>query len=611
MTTNGGVSSDVGQGPTDTKHAVRRIRLRAWWSSLSFRLAVLLSLALVPLGLIGVNQTVQLQSELDHVRVLNLQVTTTDIARRDGEAILTAIGAAEALATTYLSAPRDSAECSAALTRFAARDPRRLSFVGFVPLDGLVTCSTRGTGMDLTVSPVFDERMARRTSFVTATASGLLSEEAALHAHSPVFDAAGVFQGLVVISVVDRGPLNPSPVVPGGTAVDHVFLDAEGDLLSISDPDLSIADLMPKGVDLASLIAREDRVLVAENGNGQMRRFALAEAVESVVYVIGSTPYQGAGALAGLRSPEAFALFMWLVSLVMVFAVVEASLVGPLRNLAARMRRYGETRRFDTTQTRHGMPAELRVIDTTFRRAAERLMREEADLTDALHDKNVLLMEVHHRVKNNLQMISSMINLQIRQTDDPDTGAALEKVGGRIASLAAVHRLVYAADRSGAVWADHLLREIVVPLTGTVLADVHDAHRPRLKLDLSAVRLTPDQTVPTAMLVVEALTTALRWCVASGDDTRWVRVSLWADEHPGEAHAQDVHIEVACNPDFDVATQDASSMTTLGERLIRGFARQLRGKIDFAWHDGVNNVALSFRALPFPMEGKATHKTTT
>ncbi|SLN76892.1 sensor histidine kinase [Roseisalinus antarcticus] len=577
-------------------------RTGRWTQSLSLRLAVLISVAMLPLGLIAISQTGQLDRELDRVRSLNLAVTTADVARREGEAIDTALGAANALAATYLSTPRSAAVCNAALERFAARYEGRVTFVAFIPLDGMTECATLGQGVDFSLARTFDLRMAQRRSFVVANADGFLSGEPVVTAFSPVFAPTGVFRGMSAISVIKRGPLDHSEPVPETTGFDYMVMDAAGRNLSAS-PDGSVPyeSFVPEGFDLAEVLADDDRSFVAEGRDGVRREYVLANAFEESGYVLGSRLHPTRSAEAWILSPQAFPLLMWVATLILVFAGLEHSLVGPVRSLAARMRRFGQDRSLETPAPDRPLPTELRSMDATFAQTAQELLRDEAALKAALRDKDVLLKEVHHRVKNNLQMILSMINLQLREVDDAGTEAALEKVSGRIASLAAVHRQVYAAQRPSEIRANEVLREVVLPLSDTVLGNFPAAHRPRLELDLALVTLTPDQAVPAAMMVAEAFTTALSWTLASAGGDRWVRIRLKEDA-PAEPPDLGPLLRVTVECNADQAAVEGPGTAALGSRLVKGFARQLRGKLE-TYRDGEINVfSLRFRALPFSQD---------
>ena len=89
------------------------------------------------------------------------------------------------------------------------------------------------------------------------------------------------------------------------------------------------------------------------------------------------------------------------------------------------------------------------------------VLHDEAMLEDSVHQKDVLLLEVHHRVKNNLQLIASIMNLQIRKSINPEARVMLRNLHDRVMSLATVHRELYQTSGLVDVRADELLESIV------------------------------------------------------------------------------------------------------------------------------------------------------
>jgi len=136
------------RGAADDRSAARPRRARlapfARGSSLGLRLTVLLTLALVPLGLLAFEQTRRLERELDRVRALNFHASLAEIARREAGALARAEGVARSLSSTLpVLAGDDPAACAAAARRVVARAGGELSFAGFLTPDGAMRCTDR------------------------------------------------------------------------------------------------------------------------------------------------------------------------------------------------------------------------------------------------------------------------------------------------------------------------------------------------------------------------------------------------------------------------------------------------------------------------------------
>ena len=99
------------------------------------------------------------------------------------------------------------------------------------------------------------------------------------------------------------------------------------------------------------------------------------------------------------------------------------------------MDRFAETREFSPVTGGLVMPSELQALQDNFDRMADNIMQDEAAMENTVREKNVLIKEVHHRVKNNLQLISSIMNMQIRQAKQDETKSALSRLQDRVLSL--------------------------------------------------------------------------------------------------------------------------------------------------------------------------------
>ncbi|MFD2440547.1 histidine kinase dimerization/phosphoacceptor domain -containing protein [Paracoccus kondratievae] len=108
-------------------------------------------------------------------------------------------------------------------------------------------------------------------------------------------------------------------------------------------------------------------------------------------------------------------------------------------------------------------------MSQTFHNMARILIRDEEAMEAAVNEKTVLLKEVHHRVKNNLQLIASIINMQIRVIDHDDARRVLRSVQDRVASLATIYRNLYQAEHLDSVHADRLIKDIINQMANATL----------------------------------------------------------------------------------------------------------------------------------------------
>jgi PAS domain S-box-containing protein len=212
----------------------------------------------------------------------------------------------------------------------------------------------------------------------------------------------------------------------------------------------------------------------------------------------------------------------------------------------------------------------------------ERCQAGEA-LRQSLEDKELLLREVHHRVKNNLQVISSLFFLQAEVTDNAEAREALLESRSRVSSMALVHEGLYRTGDFGRInLADYLSR-----LTGQLEASLVGRDGVRFLLCLEQVHLSIEKAAPLGLLLNELLTNAIKHGygpAASGE----VRVSL---TRVGDA----LRVMVADGgkglPE-DFRLEDCQ---TLGMQLVCNLTRQLRGTLQATNEDGATFV------LTFPV----------
>ena len=213
--------------------------------------------------------------------------------------------------------------------------------------------------------------------------------------------------------------------------------------------------------------------------------------------------------------------------------------------------------------------------DISERKAAEEKLRR------SLEEKEVLLREIHHRVKNNLQVISSLLNAQARDVEAPDVQARFKDTQDRIRSMASIHEQLYQSDDLARVEFDAYLE--------VLLDDLFRSHRTGpvdRTLEADAQPLSVDQAIPAGLIVNELVTNALEHAFPDGQSGT-VAVTFHAD-------ADTARLTVA---DDGRGAEDLDGHGRLGLRLVRGLTRQLRGTLSTDLDDGVT-VTIAFPTNP-------------
>lgn len=225
--------------------------------------------------------------------------------------------------------------------------------------------------------------------------------------------------------------------------------------------------------------------------------------------------------------------------------------------------------------------------DITERKQAEKAMQESREqIRNSLREKEVLLQEIHHRVKNNMQVISSLVALQAEEMPDAAMRSVIREMSHRIRSMAMVHEKLYQSPDLARVefaeYIESLLR---------YLWRAHGASTSglRLALDLEPVLLPVNQAVPCGLILNELVNNSIRHAF-SGRDRGRVAVSLHGG---GEIPVRlDVGDDGAGLPEeFD--WQQSGS---LGLRLVKMLAGQLHAAVEVS-NDAGTKFSIIFERL--------------
>lgn len=212
----------------------------------------------------------------------------------------------------------------------------------------------------------------------------------------------------------------------------------------------------------------------------------------------------------------------------------------------------------------------------------------ERQLRDSLLEKEVLLKEVHHRVKNNLQIISSLLFLQKDTVNDPAIQTIFEESRNRIASMALIHEELY---RSGDL-ARVDLKEYLERLAPKVVQSLRGSKSIGFALNLAECRVSVDKAIPFGLAINELLTNAVKHGFANRDAGN-IRVALTCEAGMILAVVEDdgVGLPPGFHPD---------AVRSLGMQLVVQLTRQLRGGLTF----GSSPQGAAFR-LTFPLADPA------
>lgn len=218
-----------------------------------------------------------------------------------------------------------------------------------------------------------------------------------------------------------------------------------------------------------------------------------------------------------------------------------------------------------------------------------RLRTVNANLAASLKEREILLQEVHHRVKNNLQVISSLINLQIAKLEACSSRDALEECRTRVLAIALIHEKLYQSSDYARIPFGEYVRSLTASILSASGVDPSQLH---LDLDLEGLRLTVDQAIPCGLVLNELLTNALKHGL-KGSLAGVIRVEF--------LKAAEGHAILAVTNDGEPLPPgfDPKACTTLGMHLVSALASQLDGELEVQRQQGTRFV------LRFPLSEAA------
>jgi len=262
--------------------------------------------------------------------------------------------------------------------------------------------------------------------------------------------------------------------------------------------------------------------------------------------------------------------------------------IAPLRSMAQAYGRGDYSAKLDVERA----PRELKEFGDALMLMASRIEAREEDLRDSLAQKDVLLKEIHHRVKNNLQIVSSLLNIHGSRIAGAGELQALEDIKTRVRALALVHRYLYEGDDVRLVG----LRSFLTELCSTLVRSLSDRNRRvRLEIDLPELAVLSDRAVPIALFVTEVMTNALKHAFPG---TRSGRIAVRFTFESETACVLEVSDDGVGSPDDGDADDAETADGGLGHQLMEAFARQLNGDLSVTRGGGTRvSLRLDVRAL--------------
>ncbi len=439
----------------------REGRLPSWslarWPT-GAKLFLILSIALLPLALIAMFATLQTTRVVAAEARARLRVAAAESSRSLAIELVGDMAALRAAATALEIDNADAPSCARAQAIFA---PQRQSGARFAIVDR--------TGRLLCGAPVPDMTLVR--------------------SDGPIAAAVVPDRGLLLEVTGSRGAVSARGFFPRGFLAEIARPSGPAVYgLALVSPDQRL-DL--EEIDGVEPLDRLQRLRVDFDLGGVMLETSVR-----------ATPVTSSFVIALLLP-----LFMWAAAAGIGWFVVDRLLIRPLRRLRAGVAAFTPGEIIDTGDSRAVPAQEIRDLADTFRAISRTVALHEAGLAEGLVRQTKLTREVHHRVKNNLQVISSLINFHARGAPSPDASNAYAAIQRRVDALAVVHRNHYAEMEENR---GLNIRAVIGELASNIRANAPEAMAsPAITIDVDPFLVNQDVAVAVAFLVTEMVELAL------------------------------------------------------------------------------------------------------
>ncbi|MEF3046519.1 sensor histidine kinase [Pseudotabrizicola sp. L79] len=560
----------------------------------------LMGAALLPLAMLSYVQTLETEAVSDSRARAAILGDTLLAAGPQVDILMRAQGTAATLAATLPQLVGDSEACKRFVRRIATHSEGRYSFVGFIPPSGMITCTSADQPFDTSQSPWLAEMLANPQTRLTVNRRAPISGTSILNLSTPVYGPDQRLLGFASVSMTHSAIEAQGTGQPPGDEdqpLSMMTFDQEGEVLTSSGGMDGVAQFLPTSYRLADFVGQPGTSFLDVTPTGQRRAFAVVPLSKGNLYLLGSWPADrlDAGGFASDLPTVTFPLLMWAASLMVAWLAAESQVLRHVRSLRASITAFaGGDRKVKPLRNDHAA-LELREVGDAYERMTEAILQDEAQLENTIHQKEVLLREVHHRVKNNLQLIASILNMQLRTTRTAEARMAMKSVQERVVSLATIHRELYQTSGLTDIRADELLPRIVHHIMKIGAAP----ERPfDLDIRIDDIRLTPDQAVPLGLFLTEGMTNVLNHTWRGQKGPAKVHVGLLR-QPDGTAELRIINSLMPRDPG-DAAGLEALEPVSdgFGSKLLEAFSSQLDGKIDRGRQGDEYHLTVVFQPSP-------------
>ena len=210
----------------------------------------------------------------------------------------------------------------------------------------------------------------------------------------------------------------------------------------------------------------------------------------------------------------------------------------------------------------------------------------ENEIMESLQEKEVLIRVIHHRVKNNMQIISSLLNLQIQHVNDGEAENVLKESQGRVKSMAMIHEKLYQSDSFSKINFKNYVERLVWDIFFSYGIKAHSIEP---VLDIEVIKIGIDTAIPLGLIINELVTNSVKYAFSEYEGTIKIEFKSSADEL--ELIVADDGIGLPKDFNFE-------NTKTLGLQLVNSLVKQIDGKIKLVISKGTE-FKITFKELKY------------
>ena len=533
--------------------------------SVRVRLPIVMALAILPVLMFSLASAIKDYRDRQDSAARNLvssaQIVTSEIERviSNAEQVLLMVRRQSAVTDNYQPACRE-------FLRAAIAGTPAFGDLAVVARNGEMLCSAVAQAQPVNVSAEAWFRTALEEPGLTVgrLIGGKWGGEDLLVAALPVDVESAAHSALLILSIratfLDR-------------ALRYSMRDSEFDLFLVDDDAVvlatrSPAEILPKREILRAHMAQGKDFFSVHSQSKHLYYYALVPLGRGISAVVASRAIETSLPLEiGLALDVGRPLLLTTIALLFVWVALERMALRWIRHLRAVVIAHRRGMTGVRARDYEDAPIEFRELGDAVNTMAEAVESRQARLVASLEEREGLVRELHHRVKNNLQIIVSLINMELRIVERDDERARLQEMLARVESLAIVHHAAYQAESLQRISMSELLPAFLARLEHSMAGEGRTVS---ISHETDDIKMTMDAAVPLSQFLVEVISERRLFSEVERDGAIRVALRKEGDE-----------IVLRVDDDASVAPVDEQSRRrALSKSLVAAFSKQLGGVLE-------------------------------